>query len=334
MLRHVALLTLPLALFACAERPSEDVSAASDDITTLGDFPDLEASLGLAKDPNRTRPETIVKAGPCYQKMEQSGRNWNMRRYTKGAAFFFMTDEGSYLNTVECVDLDVTQNGQPKTIALSDLSLDLALRFQLGRVTTTVAGADPAGGGVTTFAFDHGATMEIGTIPWNLAFEMKNNVPGYDGGFRGFIRSVSGPNLPADRTPLGPGQWVPAITKVMPSMALLAYRYAKTAGPVSLKDDPVGKLVSIEDLSVGDFDAWKYVAHFEKVDVEYTHFAASESDIGGSRPARDWLTLTDRTAKTPVAGCTRVVDDAPHDLGCWVEPSHGTWEIPWGIDFD
>jgi hypothetical protein len=56
--------------------------------------------------------------------------------------------------------------------------------------------------------------------------------------------------------------------------------------------------------------------------------------VGGARPARDWLTLSDRTTKSPVAGCTRVVDGSPHDLGCWIEPTHGKWEIPWGVDFD
>jgi hypothetical protein len=332
MHRPLLAAVLPLALFACADHASEDVAGSSDDITTISDLGGLEANLGLVKDPNRTRPEAIVKAGPCYQTMDQSGRDWNLRRYTKGAAFFYTKADGTYLDEIACVDLDVTQNGQPATIALGDLSLDIAQRFQLGRMTTSVSGGDPTGGGVATFAFERGATMEIGTIPSNFAVELKDNVPGYDGAFRGFIRAVSAPTLPADRTPLGPGQFVPSITKLLPSIALLAYRYAKQDGPFSIANDGVGKLVSIEDLSLGDFDAWRYVAHFEKVDVEYTYNAASESDVGGSRPARDWLTLSDRTTKSPVAGCTRVVDGRPHDLACWIEPTHGKWEIPWGVD--
>lgn len=334
MRRHLLAAALPLALFACADRPSEEVAGSSADITTIGDFAGLEANLGLVKDPNRSRPEATVKAGPCYQKMEQSGRSWNMRRYTKGAAFFFQNDDGTFVDTIECVDLDVTRNGQPATIALGDLSLDLVQRFQLGPIGKTTSGADPAGGGVSTFAFAGGGAMEIGTIPWNSPFEMKDNVPAYDGGFRGFIRSVSAPTLPADRTPLGPGQYVPSITKIMPSMALLAYRYARQAGPASLTKDPVGKLVSIEDLSVGDFDAWRYIAHFEKVDVEYTYHAGYTREGGFAAPARDWMTLSDRATQSSLAGCTRVVDGTAHDLGCWIEPSHGKWEIPWGVDFD
>jgi hypothetical protein len=157
-----------VAISGCSA-PAEETSGSSDDVTGVTDLSALEAELGLVKDAQSaagtwTRPESMLKAGPCYKKTigGPDGARYEVRRYTKGAAFFAKLGAGAESGDkrpIACVDVDVDKdpNGDgPITNALDGIALDTAMRYHLGRAL-----GDEAGLGHVWLDFDRG-NVEIG----------------------------------------------------------------------------------------------------------------------------------------------------------------------------
>lgn len=160
---------------------SEPGAASNDDaITGVTDLSEMESALGLYGDTKDThgnyeRPEAKLEAGPCYVKLMKGpdAANYELRRYTTGAAFF--KKEGAGLASgaerpVLCVDVDVdaSENGDgAQTIMVSDIEIDSVLRYRLGAPT----GGDGAAG---TFYddFQNGAvSYHGGYCPENSSFD-------------------------------------------------------------------------------------------------------------------------------------------------------------------
>lgn len=309
------ILALPLAIFAVACAPAssdEEATSASEDLTGVSDLATLESTLGLVKDPNRTRPEATVKAGPCYRKLEAGDRRWNMRRYTRGAAFFYTNDAGAALDPVVCVDLDVNVPTFPEaTLALSGLSLDLALRFPLGGYKGAYQAIDYDHAGLEVMTFGK-AELVFAIVPSNIEHTFGDNIPSWDG--RAVVRQVKSGFGPPNRD----------VTRLLPHVANLAYRFAKDDGSTSMASDPVGRFTSVEDRSAGD--ALEYVFHFERADITYqSHWSSTE---GGS----DYLNLVLRQPAIGYAGCYRSLDGQGHDFICHNRINGKPWEEVLGHD--
>jgi hypothetical protein len=157
-----------LAVSACAGPAGNDTSGSGEAITGVTDFFALEAELGLVKDVEEasgwSRPDAKLKAGSCYKSTVGGahGARYEVRRYTTGAAFFTKLGAGALSGDerpVACVDLDGDDPKSGSTtlaLSLTGLSLDLAMRFHLGRVTGGGAGAGH------TYNYFERATVEIG----------------------------------------------------------------------------------------------------------------------------------------------------------------------------
>ncbi|MBX3231498.1 MAG: hypothetical protein KIT84_24285 [Labilithrix sp.] len=339
-LRSLLVVLVPSMLVACAATPSgeeEDTPAptAENDLVGIADLEPLQTSLGLTWDAQRTRPEARVKAGPCYARMEQTGRPWNMRRYTTGAAFFFTNVAGDAKNPVECVDLDVPASD--RTIGLAGLSLDIAGRSGLGKLVADDNTADPTGGGVRTFTFARGA-IEIATVPADFPLTIADNVAAYDVSFRGMIRSVTIAGMPTDRGPLTSGYAAPTVPQLASRATMLAHRYAKTSPGASLDNDPVGRLLGIEDRTGADPDERHYVFHYERVDVNYMLYRTALMGAGlpPEPPIPDdrseWIALLPHGDSPYSASCRHDLEPAASPIVCAVHSDLGRWEKGWGTD--
>lgn len=124
----ISLLSTILTLVACAAN-SSDPASESEDVVGLTDLTQMEQEFGLVKDQKIngqwTRSDEKLKAGACYNP------DLEVRRYTKGAAFF--AKKGTAPGTgdkraVMCVDFD----GEERPISLYGFGLDLAVRAHLG----------------------------------------------------------------------------------------------------------------------------------------------------------------------------------------------------------
>lgn len=269
------LLLIPAVLAACSAAKSEDeiVGGDTSDLTEMRDFSAIESSLGLTMDPDRSRPELLVKRGPCYKKLAAGTRAWNFRRYQTGAAFFYedgKTEEP--LSPITCIDIDIDVGAQfPRVVELSGQALDMALRFKLG---TLKAFGPPQiqHDGIEIMSFDAGW---IAVLP--------------DGRVRDFFPFIA----LRDRKEAG----APSITDVLSSAATLAHRYAKEAR--SFRDtDPIGFFKSAEDRFDPASGKFAYVVKFDYARVEYESVAGAEK-----------LTLVNVMEET-LAGCERAGDYA------------------------
>jgi len=245
MNRLLSFLVLPLAsvfAFACSAPASEEAEPEVNeaDIVGIGDLGTLESSLGLVWDGSRTRPEAVVRSGPCYQKMLASGREWNMRRYTTGAAFFFTGGSGEPLSPVSCVDVELMDGtkdgsgGRQRAVALTGLTLDIAIRFQLGRLQS-FNGPQVGPDEYKFMSFERGG-IKIVPIPSNMPYSLKENLPEYDGDFRGYITEIQSRLIPI------------AIQKTAPGIAMLAYRFAKASQSTSMASDPLGAFQAVDEV--------------------------------------------------------------------------------------
>jgi hypothetical protein len=139
----------------CAASSSESSAPSNDNaITGVTDLSEMEAALGLYGDTKDAhgayeRPEAKLVAGPCYAKLMKgpSAAEYELRRYTSGAAFFKKAGAGVASGDerpVLCVDVDVddAEGDGPQTIMVSDIEIDSVLRYRLGAPT----GGDGAAG--------------------------------------------------------------------------------------------------------------------------------------------------------------------------------------------
>jgi hypothetical protein len=280
------LLVLPFTLLAaCSAQSSDDSATSGADVVGVSDLGALEQHLALVRDPGHTRPENILINGPCYTQLDTPGpSNWNLRRYTNGAAFFLVAPNGSPLNPLVCVDFDVASGDGTRTVGLSGLSLDIAQRYPLGSFTR----AEPVNDPITheyqqNFVFSK-AALSLAVLPPRIPHDFAPTEPSYEMDFRGDIVAFDASFVPE------------GAHEALPHVANMVYQFAKSTGSTSMANDPIGYFQSAQALPHGtDLAAW-YSVQFEKAFVDYTRL---DAQLG----TREVLTL--KTGLATLQTCTR-----------------------------
>jgi hypothetical protein len=306
-----------IAASGCAAPASDDTSGSGDAITGVTDLTALEAELGLVKDVQAatgawSRPDTKLKAGSCYKSTVGGahGSRYEFRRYTTGAAFFTKLGATSLSGDerpVACVDLDVADaKDQPTVLSLTGISLDLAMRYHLGKVTgwdaglghlyndferATVevgdashycgiwAGLGPKSPGGDAFA------QAITTCKQQAGSEDTCDAQAMDACEKATVKdiladTIDRPAFPSiDDSPSnyfydlqidgGKGNY----TYLDAELVTVAYRYARRVGTqqnaFTLAGDPVGKYVSYDEQNSDDKTTMSQHARFEKLDAHH-----------------------------------------------------------------
>jgi hypothetical protein len=242
-LLSVVLVGASLATFGCSGNADSETDDSEDAVTGVTDLTELEAAFHLQKDTkdaqgNWSRGPGKLKGGPCYKKLVGSagGANFEFRRYSEGAAFFRKGNTGAASGEkrpILCVDID-TDWGNGATLEVSELEIDAAIRYRLGRPSGSEGAA-----GSTYQGFQYGY------------FRYRN---AYCNGFDPATKKG------LEMECLGEVSF-PGSANAAPESVLLAYQYAwkvgKGSNVYSFQDDPVGRYVS----SDGDH------IRFEKVDA-------------------------------------------------------------------
>ncbi|MBX3230267.1 MAG: hypothetical protein KIT84_03965 [Labilithrix sp.] len=315
-MNRALLFLVPAFVFACTNSdPGAEVAASNDsaDLVESASFDEIESAFGFTKDPNRTRPEAVLTRGTCYKAMAAGTREWNLRRYTRGAAFFYV-GPGDEPGPIACVDVDIDVGAQfPKVVGVAGLGLDVALRFELGKLHWFGPPQIPRDG-MEYAGFERGGML---VKPSDLGATPRPNVAAFDGHIRGTLTELWPPGYRGTHA----ASSAPKIETRLPGVAMLAYRYANEARAM-IDVDPIGHFVSLADESVPADDTWRWVARFETARIDY----AFHPSAPGAAEGAESLSLFSAKGEA-LAGCERPVDAAAHDWECWnVHGAAHAWE--------
>jgi hypothetical protein len=296
----LVLATVSVTTFGCSANDSS-VDESADAVTGVTDLTEVEAAFGLVKDfkdaqGNWSRPPSKLENGPCFKKLRggPDGASYEFRRYTNGAAFFKRENAGAASGPrrpVLCMDVDLAVPGLPgeSTLEFSDLELDAAIRYRIGRPEGLEGAA-----GSTYSGFENGYFRYT-----NMFCDGHFDALGKNALESGCLSEVK----------------FPGSNGTDASLVTLVYQYAwKNAQGTDLysfQDDPVGRYVST------DGDASVQHLRFEKLDAH--RIAPSPSSPAGPT---EMLAITRKgvdmgIVQAALAVCSRTpVGDGRYSVSC------------------